>query len=55
MTKKIEGKRLCPMNAQDCPDYCKGYCMLENPLEECDDYYAMTADDEKEPEIWQSA
>lgn len=40
----------CPvpgMSPADCP-YCtpNGFCQLENPSEECDDYYAEVGDEE---------
>lgn len=42
----------CPVNGWDCPHY-KDHdedpnhgclCTLENPIEECDDFYAMWGD-----------
>ena len=35
----------CPVNGWDCPYYKKGECTLENPYENCDDFYAMWGDD----------
>lgn len=45
----------CPVNGWDCPYYkdkanIKGkeercLCMMENPYEECDDFYAIYGDD----------
>lgn len=37
---------LCPGDEFDCP-YCsaEGVCCLENPAEECDDYYAMMGEE----------
>lgn len=39
----------CPVYGAmlDCP-YCDSYgvCHLENPIEECDDYYAEVGDEE---------
>lgn len=37
----------CPISDWSCP-YCNqgGICMLENPEEECDDYYAEVGDNE---------
>ena len=38
----------CPTGDLSCP-YCNqgGICMLENPREECDDYYAAVGDEEE--------
>ncbi len=39
----------CPVpgGALDCP-YCtpNGFCQLDKPWEECDDYYCYTGDEE---------
>lgn len=39
----------CPVPDFLCP-YCDTYgnCQLDNPAEECDDYYAMVGDEEEE-------
>lgn len=42
----------CPVNGWDCPYYKdeEGHnclCTMENPYEECDDFYAMYGDDAK--------
>ena len=35
----------CPVNGWDCPYYKDGgLCTLENPIEECDDFYGMWGD-----------
>ena len=55
VTAALEGEgcgEQCPvpgMSPEDCP-YCmpNGFCQLENPDLECDDYYAYTGDEEKE-------
>lgn len=38
----------CPVNGWDCP-YWKdgGVCELDDPMADCDDYYAMMGDDEE--------
>lgn len=39
----------CPTSDWNCPYYNQGgICMLDNPAEECDDYYATVGDDEDE-------
>lgn len=42
---EIKGHFHCPVNGWDCPYYKDGefscQCTLENPMEECDDFYAM--------------
>lgn len=43
----IIGMPICPVLDFLCPYYEQGYCTLENPAEECDDY-AMRYDDEEE-------
>lgn len=45
--KMIIGMPICPVLDFTCPYYEQGYCTLENPAEECDDY-AMRYDDEGE-------
>lgn len=45
--KIIVGMPICPVLDFTCPYYEQGYCTLENPAEECDDY-AMRYDDEEE-------
>ena len=46
MTAKVT---YCPVGDFSCPYYgARGACLLENPAEECDDYYAMIGDDEDE-------
>ena len=47
MNKMIIGIPICPVLDFTCPYYEQGYCTLENPAEECDDY-AMMYDDEEE-------
>lgn len=47
MNKMIIGMPICPVFDFTCPYYERGYCTLENPIEECDDY-AMMYDDEEE-------
>lgn len=39
---------MCPTGDWSCP-YCNqgGICMLTNPAEECDDYYAEVGDEEE--------
>lgn len=40
----------CPVPSGffDCPYYnIDGQCTLQNPREECDDYYAVIGDDEE--------
>ena len=35
-------KVFCPINDWECPYWGKdGECKIDNPMEECDDYYAM--------------
>lgn len=38
----------CPVNGWDCPYYTdtpqKCLCTLENPIEECDDFYSVWGD-----------
>ena len=42
----------CPVNGWDCPYYtdegqpCR--CTLDNPMDECDDFYAMWGDVDSE-------
>lgn len=43
----IVGMPICPSLDFTCPYYEQGYCTLENPAAECDDY-AMRYDDEEE-------
>ena len=43
----IIGMPVCPTLDFTCPYYEQGYCTLENPAAECDDY-AMRYDDEEE-------
>ena len=39
----------CPTADFSCPYYgARGTCLLENPTEECDDYYAAVGDKEDE-------
>ena len=45
--KMIVGMPICPVLDFTCPYYEQGYCTLENPAEECDDY-AMRYDNEEE-------
>ena len=42
----------CPTYDLSCP-YCTklGKCRLENPVEECDDYYAVMGDEEIKQEV----
>lgn len=38
----------CPVNGWDCPYWKKdGTCKLDDPMADCDDYYAMMGDDEE--------
>lgn len=38
----------CPVNGWDCPYWKKdGTCELDDPMADCDDYYAMMGDDEE--------
>ena len=46
-------KYYCPVEAWDCPCYCKdGSCELEYPVENCDDaaFYAGDREEEEEEE-----
>ena len=36
-----KGKIYCPVNGRDCPYYKDVECGIENPYEECDDFYAI--------------
>ena len=40
--------KMCPVYAIDCPYYIgeTGGCELENPMMDCDDYYAIVGDEE---------
>lgn len=45
----MEKKIYCPLYDMDCP-YCTkdGVCEIGNPMEECDEYYAVVGDNEEE-------
>ncbi len=51
---KVKGHVHCPVNGWDCPYFscapipCQ--CMIENPMEECDDFYSIWGDCEDEEE-----
>ena len=51
---KTKGHVHCPVNGWDCPYFscapipCQ--CTIENPMEECDDFYSMWGDCEDEEE-----
>ena len=34
-------KIYCPVNEKNCPYYSKGECGLNNPIDDCDDFYAV--------------
>ena len=34
----------CPVNGLDCPYYKNGVCHIDDPFEDCDDWYAMYDD-----------
>lgn len=34
-------KTYCPVNGWDCPYYKNGVCHIDDPFEDCDDWYAM--------------
>ena len=38
----------CPIGDIDCPYYwsegCSQYCLCDNPMDECDDFYAMNGE-----------
>lgn len=36
----------CSVEDVACPYWEKGYCMLANPTEDCDDYYAEVGNKE---------
>lgn len=40
----------CPVPSADldCPHCIDGFCNLQNPYDECDDYYAEVGDEEDE-------
>lgn len=41
--------KICPVFDLSCPYLThSGECLLENPMLECDDYYAMVGDEEEE-------
>lgn len=40
----MKDKIYCPANEFECPYYKKGECCLENPIEECDDFWAVYAE-----------
>ena len=41
--------KTCPINAFDCPYFSSEEftCALDDPMAECDDYYAYMGDDEE--------
>lgn len=41
---------LCPSGDFTCPYWNKGWCALEHPENECDDFAALCGDDEEEDE-----
>lgn len=49
---KTEGHVHCPVNGWDCPYYscspipCQ--CTIENPMEQCDDFYTMWGDTDED-------
>jgi hypothetical protein len=43
-----EIKKACPVCDMDCPYFALGYCKLENPQEECDDYAMYWESEENE-------
>ena len=43
-----EIKKACPVCDMDCPYFALGYCKLENPQEECEDYAVFWESEENE-------
>lgn len=41
----MNGYPFCPTGDVACPYNDDGYCTLENPDENCDDYYAESGDE----------
>lgn len=41
-TKKI----YCPANGWDCPYYKNGECLIEDPMNDCDDFGAFWDEDD---------
>lgn len=43
---KVGDQQFCPLSDWECPYYHEsGICLLDNPKEECDDFYAETGDE----------
>lgn len=44
--KEEDSKIYCPTDDISCPYCSQGYCTMENPWDECDDYYGIVEDEE---------
>lgn len=41
----------CPVNGWDCPYYKKGICHIDDPFEDCDDWWVCGCENWEEWEV----